>query len=332
MSGATNGTVAPAAPNTSNGTQAPATQQQSATAPDLATVLKERDEYRQKVEAANNKLRTNHIEVMKFQEERKKFQDEKKGLGFKLSEHSAFESAFKAAGLTPGDLRNFKLNPTAVLQKALGDNWYDKVVEMRINGGAPTADTVAAEIARAKDEWRAEMEAKEKEREEGGRKARQEAEAAARAQLAQEASDFMSQAAAEYPLLSGFKSDVLAKAVAQYQEQEFHRTGKVLTSKEACDAMEWAQVSHRLLNEQDVPEKALEKYSERLGKLTGRLKPASVAPVVGSRGAPNTQQAERRTLSNDLSASTPGTKRTPRTDEERRAAIMALDLGGLRKP
>ena len=316
MTVVTNGApVAPAAPKPNGATVQPATAQPAPTQPDAAALQRERDEYRQKAESLDKKLRVNSIEMMKFA-------DEKKGIGAKLSEHSAFDSAFKAAGLTAQDLRDFKINPEPALKKVFGDGWWDKLVEMRINGGAPTAATVASEISRAKDEMRAELEAERKAQQESAEKAKRESMEAARAELVGDASRYLKEAWAEFPIFEGYQPAQVARAIAQHQEAEWQRTGKVLTTKEAAEALESAEIS-RAERVAGIP-----KYASRL---TEKLKPANVPPVVGSRSAGSTQQqSERRTLSNDLTATTPGTKRTPRTDEERMAAIKALDLAGLK--
>jgi hypothetical protein len=303
-------TTPPAAPAAKPTT--PATPAQPDLAAQLAAATKERDEYRQKYEGIDKKLRVNSIEM-------RKFTDEKRGLGSKLSEHAQYESALKAAGLTTADLhllKNAKVNPEALYKKLHGDGYYDKLVEMRLNGGAPTAESMAAELARVKDEAIAAVKADaEQERSAAQQKAREQAEQA-RAELTSDATAFLEKAGADYPVFEGYQRDQVARAIASYQEQQYNRTGKVLGTKEAADALEQAEVSRaeRLAG--------IDKYR---GKLTEKLKPANVPPVVGSRSAGNTQQ-ERRTLSNDLTATTPQAKRAHRTDEERWAAINALDL------
>lgn len=302
----------PAPPAAAKPTGTPAAPAAPAAAPDLAAQLaaisKERDEYKSKVDAADKKLRVNTIEM-------KKFSDEKKGIGAKLSEHSAFDAAFKAANLTAADLRNFKVNPEPVLKKVFGDGWYDRIVDMKLSGGAPTADAVAAEIARAKDEAVAEIRG-EREREKTDREKQQREQAeAARVELTSDASAFLEKSWSEYPVFDGYQKPLVARAIAQYQEQEWHRIGKVLSTKEAADALEQAELA-RAERIAGIP-----KYQP---KLTEKLKPANTPPVVGSRSAGSPQ--ERRTLSNDLTATTPQAKRAHRTDEERLAAIRALDL------
>lgn len=276
--------------------------------PDVASLQKQLDEYRQKAEAADKKLRVNAIEM-------KKFADDKKGIGAKLSEHGKMAKALEAAGVTVEDLMYLKANPDPFLKKALGDKYYDKLVEMRINGGALTADAVAAELERVKNDIRNEFTQKEENAKVEAERIANERADQARQQLAEEAGAFLEKNWSEYPIFEGNPKAEVARAIASHIEREYHRTGKVLTNKEAAEAIEGAQLAQaeRLAS--------IEKYRS---KLTEKLKPASIAPT----GVPLSRrtEGERRTLSNDLTASTPGQKRTPRTDEERRAAIMALQF------
>lgn len=275
----------------------------------LAAIEKERDEYRQKVERAEKKVRINEIEM-------RKFSDEKKGIGAKLSAHDKMSKALEAAGLTVDDLLYSRTNFEPVAKKILGDNWYDKVVEMKINGGAISADAVAAELERAKNDIRNEFAQKaEQEKAEAERLANERAQQA-RQQLTEEAAGFLEKNWSEYPIFEGNDKLRVAQALASYIESEYHRTGKVLTNKEAADALEGAELARaeRLAG--------IEKYKT---KLTEKLKPATVS----TSGAPlqRRTEGERRTLSNDLTASTPGQKRTSRTDEERMQAILAMRFG-----
>lgn len=288
---------APAAP-------APAPAAPAAPSPEAARIA----ELEQRLAAADKKLRVNGVEVMKVA-------SEKKAMGAKLSEHSRYEKAFKAAGLTPDDLEAFKAAPARVFQKAFGEKWRDAVAEAMVNPDSVNAEFVTTALSQTKEQIREEIRRENEEREQAAAKARQDADAAAREQITGEAVSFLEKSGSEYPIFDGYEKSAVAKAIAQHIEQQYLRTGKVMTMKEAADALETAEVSRaeRLAG--------IEKYK---GRLTEKLKPATVvAKSEGqvSRGA----EAERRTLSNDLTATSPA-KRTHRTDEERRAAIMALNL------
>jgi len=278
---------------------------------DVAKLRAELADAKSKLDAATRKSRVDNIEMMKFR-------DEKKGLGGKLSEHSRYERAFKAAGLAPEDLEAFRVNPERALKKALGDSYYDRIVESRLGGGQLSAEAIATEIAQGKQQAKDEAIAEwRREQEETAAKSKQEQEASeqrAREQLATEAGAFLEKSAADYPIFEGIPRAQVARAIAQYVEQEYHRTGKVLTSREAADAIEASEISRA---------ERLAGFDKYRGKLTEKLKPATVPPVVGARIAGSTQSEQRRMQPND-----PTQKRTFRTDDERRAAILAMKLPG----
>lgn len=262
-----------------------------------------------RLSAADKKLRAEAIERLKFK-------DEKKGIGAKLSAHDKYEAAFKEAGLTPDDLRSSKLNPVPLFKKLYGEGWYDKLTELRISG-VPPADMIASEMERMRETMRAEFEERDNKRNESAQQAEQQRIEAARNELATDAGAFLEQSWAEYPIFDGYAPEQVARAIASHQETTWNTTRKLLTTKEAADALEEAEIS-RAKRVAGIP-----KYA---GKLTAEQKPAIVPPVGGTPQLRSTAVSERRTLSNDLTATTPGAKRANRTDEERWAAINALDL------
>lgn len=297
-----------------NGTQTAPTAPVPTPAPGdpLTEAKKFRDEAAALKESAEKRARTHEIE-------RRKFADEKKGLGAKLSKLNELE---KWKSEQEKLEMNAKLNKAAYLKAKFGDDWYDQVVAERLNGGAPTADTVALAIEQAQENMRKEFAEKaEKERAELQREQAEQLQTA-RTQILGEASAFLEKSAADYPIFEGTPRPQVAAALAQFIEQEFHRTGKVVTTKEAAEAIEASEIARaeRLTG--------IEKYRE---KLTAKLKPVNAstagAPQVGSRST----GSERRTLSNDLTATTPGPKRTARNDEERREAAFAAFEAARRK-
>ncbi len=299
------------------GAQAPAAKTAAPTTPtapdsaaQMAALQKERDEYKAKVDIADKKLRVNAIEM-------KKFSEDKKGIGAKLSEHGKMAKAFEAAGLSPDDLMHFKTVPWPALKKALGDGFYDKLVEHRISGGTMTADEVMAVVERGKSDVRSEFTREQEEAKAATEKRAKEQMESARAELTQDATAFLETSWADYPIFEEHPREAVAQAIVRYQEQEWKKTGKVITAKEASDGLEAIEIA-RAERMAGIP-----KYAS---KLTEKLKPVTVAPVGGSRGTPGSTQSERRTLSNDLTATTPQAKRTARSDEERMRAILALDL------
>ena len=267
-----------------------------------------------KLAAAEKRARINIVEA-------RKFADEKKGIGAKLSEYEQLKK-WKADQERLD--QQAKLNKSAFLKSKFGDDWYDQVVQERLNGGAPTADTVALEVARVEEK----LEKKFEEREAARQK---EQEATRQQQVQNELRSFTAQAveyaksvSKEYPILEALGAEEqVGAALVQRIRAEHDRTiqrdedgavvtpGRLLTLKEAAEAIEADLVA--------IAEKAfgVEKYKT---KLTDKVKPATVVPS----GAPQLRrtEAERRTLSNDLTATTAG--RTPATtDEERRARAVA---------
>lgn len=293
-----------AAPTTS-AAAAPAAQPPKAADP-IAEAKALRDEAQTKLDAAEKRARTHAVE-------QRKFAMEKSGLGAKLSRLAEVEKTLAERDRLDAQA---KLNKSAFLKAKFGDDWYEQVTQERLNGGAPTAETVALAIEQAQEKLRKEL----ADQAEGARKASEQAATKqlddARASLQQEATTFLETSAKEYPIFDGIAPTAVAQAIAQHIEGEFNRTGKVLTTKEAADALEAHEVSRaeRLAG--------LDKYRERL---TAKLKPALTVPA--GQGVPESGSrssgSSRRTLSNDLTASTPGQKRQPRNDEERRAAAFA---------
>lgn len=277
-------------------------------APDpVAEAKKYRDEGQAAWEAAEKKARVNANES-------RKFASDKTGLGAKLTE---YEQLKKYRADQERLDSQAKLNKAAFLESKFGKDWYDQIVQERINGGAPTADTVALEVAKVEERFKGELDK------------RDQAAAAERAQAEQrsienelqqfraEATGFAKANATEYPIFKRLGDEAAIGAqLDAWIRGEHSRTGKVLTFKEAADALESNMLA--------IAEEALgaEKYRS---KLTEKLKPANTSAVGGGPQQRSTE-AERRTLSNNLTATTPGQKRPYRTDEQRRAdAIAAVD-------
>lgn len=299
--------------NGANGAQAPVQQ----TAPDpVADAKKVLADAEAKLQAAEKRARIHAIEA-------RKFADEKKGIGAKLSE---YEKLTKWKAEQERLDSQAKLNKAAFLRAKFGDDWYDQIVQEKLNGGAPTADTVALEVARVEEK----LEKKFQEREEERIKAQQEAQnreiqAELRA-FAGRAVDFVKTNLKDYPIFKKLGSEeAIGNQLVQIIRNEHDRTiqrdqetgavlspGHVLSLKEAADALEAYHVG--------VAEEAAahEKYKS---KLTEKLKPAGL-PVTGAPQLRRTE-GERRTLSNDLTATTTGRKPVQSDDERRERAIAA---------
>ncbi len=308
------------APVVSASKQTPAAAPVAQTPDELTTLRAKVAEQETRLAAADKKLRVNGIEVQKVGQE-------KKALGAKLAAHDRMERALKTAGVSPEVLERAKVNPEPVFRAILGDNYYDKMVELKLNGGVPSAEVLSSELARTKDEIRAELKAEAEALKAEESKAQQARDEQARAQLASEAGAYISKSRNDHPGFEKYQPEGIAKALAQYIESEWHRTGKVLTNKEAADAVEWGDIAARFARGEDLTPKTIEKYRSQLTKLTEKLKPVTIDPASqSSAGVSRSSQVERRTLSNDLTATTSTAKRSYRTDEERMAAIKALNF------
>lgn len=203
----------------------------------------------------------------------------------------AFEEARHAA----------KRDPIAALQ-ALGIS-YDDLTEHVLNGNKPTASAEVAALREELEALRVEQEA-----------ARAKAEEAAAARLAAEHAAVIEEARSEAVAFVESNStryelttiNGAATLVPQVREQHFARTGKLLTVEQAADLVE----------------KHFESLADRIA--TARKVQAKAAPTAPAPAA--TPPAERRTLSNSLTASTSSAPPKARTEADRiRAALARLE-------
>ncbi len=305
--------AAPVAPKAVTPTAtAPALPGQSETAVDVKAELAKVEAGRRDIE---KKERQHVIERRKFSAER---EQEKKTWGEKLSEYEQFKKVKSQA----------RLNPEAFFKEAIGDDWYDVAVGTKINAGAPTAGSVADEIRKVEEKLEAKFAAKEAERAKVEAKQREQNVASAKRQLANEALDFWKANAKEYPAFRG-SDEQIAQMLSARIEQEYYNTerrdpdtnellmsGRVLTMKEMADKVESEIIAHAEIVA------GAEKYREKL-----RLKLTPAAPT-GSIGGPKLQRTEnhqRRTLSNDLTGSTPGRQPAVTQEEKRQRAIARFN-------
>ncbi len=248
--------------------------------------------------------------------EQRKFADEKKGIGAKLSEYDQLKRVQAQA----------KLNPAAYLESLYGKDWYDRIVETKLNGGAPTADTVALEVEKVREEFSKKFEEHKSEQTKAQAEAQQQRIQSELRAFSNQAVEFAKSNLKEYPIFErlGGEEQVGATLVQRIRTEHDRtiqrepetgavlKAGKVLSLKEAADAVEADLIA--------IAETAFghDKYRP---KLTEKLKPATVA-VSGGPQLRRTEVVERRTLSNDLTATTPG-RQPATTDEERRQRAIA---------
>lgn len=229
-----------------------------------------------------------------------------------------------------------KINPVAYAREAWGDNWYDVLTEAKLNG-VPPADLIAAEMGRMREEFAGELSRRDAEAQRQARVAAQRAqEQQLRAGMADVQGgfrEFFEARGDNYPALAeryGGDSQAISRALFQHAKQVWDasvqydeagnmvRPGQVLDPKSAAEALE--------KRERDL-----------VAKIQGRLTPTpNNAPIGGprlqSQSSQQQQQQTRRTLSNALTASTPGMKPANTQADKRARAISAFNAARGIKP
>lgn len=252
--------------------------------------------------------------------ERRKFAEERKAHEASIARVTQIEKLQAQA----------KLNPEAFLKSIYGDKWYDVVVESRING-VPPAQLLADEIAKVEEKFEKKFAERDEARTKVEAENQKKASDSARRQLNLEALDFLKAKTKDYPIFAGLGGEPqVAQLLAQRIEAEYYRTekrdeatkellapGRVLSVKEAADGLEAELLA--------MVEKAAgsEKYQ---AKLREKLQPQKQVAMVASKSTsqrPETQQ--RRTLSNELTGSTPGRQPPISNEERRKRAIDAYN-------
>lgn len=239
-----------------------------------------------------------------FASEAKKAAQGKNGLGAKLSKLSEYEKREQLA----------KLNPPEYLKGIYGDGWYDTVMSTHANG-VPTANLLAAELQKVREEFRQTLEQREEASRAAAKSAEQSEYEAARADTVANCRGFYESKTAEYPIFKKLgDAQRIGEMLTARIEAHARATGKLLSTQEAADGLEsdmWGLVEEAASHD---------KYR---GRLQEKLKPATVSPSSGASGAP--QSSTRRTLSNHLTATTTG-RTPPRSDAERQErAIQAFN-------
>jgi hypothetical protein len=255
--------------------------------------------------------------------ERRKWDADRKATGERLSKLGELEKREQQA----------KLNPTAYLKSLYGDDWHQVVTDAKING-VPPAQLVEDALSKMREEFEAKLKARDDEGSKSLRAQQEQALEQARASIRLEAEDFYEALGKDYPILErlGDKAAV-ARAIAQRIESEFHasakrneggaviRQGKVMTSKEAAEAIEGEMLA--------VAEAALkaEKYKARFAPKPPDLSTTKQAATVSSTQQQSRQQQSngqqpRKSLSNDITGSTKDETAHRLTPQERRQAAL----------
>ncbi len=232
-----------------------------------------------------------------------------RGLALKAQDLSQKAEAFKAEKAEFEEWKslraNMKRDPVPFFKKEFGDDWYDKMTELRLSGGKVTPELLGeamdAKIAALEKKHE---EAKKKELDDQKTQVEREAQQSFNA-WRDEVHSFVTEKADEYELINHFEAHDRVTAKIQ---SEYAKTQKLLSPKEAADFIE-----------KDLEERGSK--SKKFGK-------APAAPVPADK---RNDPQQRRTLSNDMTGSTAAAKPPPTSDAERRQrALAAMDAARTR--
>lgn len=252
--------------------------------------------------------------------ERRKFAAEQKAARERLAKLEQLERREQLA----------KLNPEDFLKGIYGDNWYDTVVSTRMNG-VPPAQLIASEIEKLREENRTAWSQRDAQQREAQERAAREAASRQMGEVKTSMAQWAEANLGELPALAGRLGDSRAvgeaifaharaawDSTAKYDEAGNMVTpGKVLSFAEAARELEAKEV--------ELLEK-LAQHEKLRPRLTGGGKPESVAASsVKQQSAPSNQQQSRRTLSNDITGSTPGRQPATTAAEKRARAVAAFN-------
>lgn len=208
-------------------------------------------------------------------------------------ERKAFEAERAEAAEVKAMADNFTRNPGAWLKHRLGDDWFGKLSKLYTDGVPP------AELAlQAVDERLSAFEKQQKAAAEAQAKAAQEAKEAeekqTRERFTQECQSFVQSHPDDYEQTI---ADGEFWMVPRLIEEQYNASGKLLTSKEAADAVE--------------------------SFLVERAKKRAATKKVQAALQPPAKRTPAATLSNDMTAQSPVARPPPRSDDERFARAMA---------
>lgn len=234
--------------------------------------------------------------------ERKKLSEERANFAKERTEYEEWKKSRE----------DFRRNPSKLLSKELGENWYDTLTNVKLNG-APTADLIVSELDDREAKLRKDFEAREQKlRDEIGSREKSEA-ARAKADYEASAVEYAKSNAEKFPLINEFKEwDAVPREIERHYVETCKRNdagelepGEVWTAEEAAKAIE-----ERIAG---IEKKFIERYE--------KLK-AAKAP--GSPNQKRTEPPQRRTLSTEMTASTGGEWTPPKDDSERMRRAIAV--------
>lgn len=232
---------------------------------------------------------------------------EREGLGSKMSRLTELEKMHAQA----------KLNPEAFLKGVYGDDWYDRVVQTKLNGGVPTADVLASEVARLEEKFEARLKSRDEELAKSQVESSRAAVEQSRREQVSLAGEFWTSSEAEYPLVAGLgTAEQIAPELARRRESHYDSTskrdenGRLIAHGQVIPLQKVAELWEAQLVQLAERAAGHQKYADKFA-------PKSVV------AAPkHVDQQQRRTLTNDLTGSTPA-RSAPATDIERRQRAIA---------
>ncbi len=262
--------------------------------PDLASERAKLDVERRAVQVKMMKQQKAHVE-------------KEKSWGEKLSKLAEYERRDQLA----------RLNPTEYLKGIYGAGWKEKLMEVQVHG-TPPADLIASEVMKVREEMEAKFAAERDSRAKADADAKQGQVAEVERQLHSEGLGFWEASGKEFPVLEDLgDKEAIARTLTGWIRSKYDNTvkrdenghvlapGQILTMKQAAEEIEAKMLA--------IAEKAV-----KHDKYAARFTPQKPQVAVG---APVPQQ-QRRTLSNDLTASTSG-RSAPANDNERRERALA---------
>lgn len=207
-----------------------------------------------------------------------------------------------------------RMNPPAFLKSIYGEQWHEVINEAKLNG-VPPGQLIAEEMQKLRDEMDAKYRARDEEALKAQETAKERAVEDARKSIFAESAEWYRAKADEFPILKKLgDAPAVARTISQRIESEFHRQGKILTTSEAAELIEaevldWAAEAGRH-----------EKYKAKLQPATSS---STVVPSKQQQGTLSQKPAAaRRSVTNDITGSTPAAK-PPASDAERRARAIA---------
>jgi len=206
-----------------------------------------------------------------------------------------------------------RMNPPAFLKGIYGEQWHEVINEAKLNG-VPPGQLIAEEMQKLRDEMEAKYRARDEETLSKQEAAKEQAVEQARKSIFAESAEWYRAKASEFPILAKLgEPPVVARTISQRIEAEFHRQGKVLTTSEAAE-----------LIEAEVLDWAAEagKHEKYKAKLQPPAPSSTVNPSKQQQVSSQKPAAARRSVTNDITGSTPAAK-PPASDAERRARAIA---------